>query len=95
MGMINSKYLIIISIIAILLIASFFILFYNNEKVIPINSDPTMDSLLAEYFENHTKKIPTDLEYFEVFFTPNDLNRLEQNLPVPADGMWLEFKKNI
>ena len=43
MGMINTKYIIIISIIAILLIALFFTLFYNNEKVIPVNSDPTMD----------------------------------------------------
>jgi hypothetical protein len=90
--MINSKYLIIISIIVILLIASFFILFYNNEKVIPVNSDPTMGSLLTEYFEGHTLKINTDLEYFEVFFTQRDLNRLEQKLAVPVDGMWLEFK---
>ena len=93
MGMINSKYLIIISIVAILLIASFFTLFYNNEKVIPVNSDPTIDSILTEYFEAHTIKIDTDLEYFEVFFTQRDLNRLEQKLSVPVDGMWLEFKK--
>jgi hypothetical protein len=93
MGMINSKYLLIISIIAILLIALFFTLFYNNEKVITVNSDPTMHSILTEYFEAHTIKIDTDLEYFEVFFTQRDLNRLEQKLPVPVDGMWLEFKK--
>ena len=93
MGMINSKYLIIISIVAILLIASFFTLFYNNEKVIPVNSDPTIDSILTEYFEAHTIKIDTDLEYFEVFFTQRDLNRLEQKLPTPVDGMLLEFKK--
>ena len=78
MGMINTKYLIIISIVAILLIASFFTLFYNNEKVIPVNSDPTVYSLLTEYFEIHTIKIDTDLEYFEVFFTQRDLNRLQQ-----------------
>ena len=93
MGMINSKYLIIISIVAILLIASFFTLFYNNEKVIPVNSDPTIDSILTEYFEAHTIKINTNLEYFEVFFTQRDLNRLEQKLPTPVDGMLLEFKK--
>jgi len=93
MGMINTKYLIIISIVAILLIASFFTLFYNNEKVIPVNSDPTIASILTEYFEAHTIKIDTDLEYFEVFFTQRDLNRLEQKLPIPVDGMWLEFKK--
>jgi hypothetical protein len=93
MGMINSKYLLIISIIAILLIALFFTLFYNNEKVIPVNSDPTMHSILTEYFEAHTIKIDTDLEYFEVFFTQRDLNRLEQKLPIPVDGMWLEFKE--
>ena len=91
--MINTKYLIIISIIAILLIALFFTLFYNNEKVITVNSDPTMHSILTEYFEAHTIKIDTDLEYFEVFFTQRDLNRLEQKLPTPVDGMWLEFKK--
>jgi len=91
--MINTKYLIIISIIAILLIALFFTLFYNNEKVITVNSDPTMHSILTEYFEAHTIKIDTDLEYFEVFFTQRDLNRLEQKLPIPVDGMWLEFKK--
>ena len=91
--MINTKYLIIISIIAILLIASFFTLFYNNEKVIPVNSDPTIDSILTEYFEAHTIKINTNLEYFEVFFTQRDLNRLEQKLPIPVDGMWLEFKE--
>ena len=93
MGMINSKYLLIISIIAILLIALFFTLFYNNEKVIPVNYDPIMNSFFTEYFEAHTNKINTDLEYFEVFFTQRDLNRLEQKLPVPVDGMWLEFKK--
>ena len=93
MGMINSKYLLIISIIAILLIALFFTLFYNNEKVIPVNSDPTIASIFTEYFEAHTIKIDTDLEYFEVFFTQRDLNRLEQKLPIPVDGMWLEFKK--
>ena len=93
MGMINSKYLLIISIIAILLIALFFTLFYNNEKVITVNSDPTMHSILTEYFEAHTIKIDTDLEYFEVFFTQRDLNRLQQKLPVPVDGMWLEFKE--
>jgi len=91
--MINTKYLIIISIIAILLIALFFTLFYNNEKVITVNSDPTMHSILTEYFEAHTIKIDTDLEYFEVFFTQRDLNRLQQKLPVPVDGMWLEFKE--
>ena len=91
--MINTKYLIIISIIAILLIALFFTLFYNNEKVITVNSDPTMHSILTEYFEAHTIKIDTDLEYFEVFFTQRDLNRLEQKLPIPVDGMWLEFKE--
>ena len=91
--MINTKYLIIISIIAILLIALFFTLFYNNEKVIPVNSDPTIASIFTEYFEAHTIKIDTDLEYFEVFFTQRDINRLEQKLPVPIDGMWLEFKK--
>ena len=93
MGMINSKYLLIISIITILLIALFFTLFYNNEKVIPVNSDPTMHSILTKYFEAHTIKIDTDLEYFEVFFTQRDLNRLQQKLPVPVDGMWLEFKE--
>ena len=91
--MINTKYLIIISIIAILLIALFFTLFYNNEKVITVNSDPTIDSILTEYFEAHTIKINTNLEYFEVFFTQRDLNRLEQKLPIPVDGMWLEFKE--
>jgi len=91
--MLNTKYLFIISIIAILLIALFFTLFYNNEKVITVNSDPTMHSILTEYFEAHTIKIDTDLEYFEVFFTQRDLNRLQQKLPVPVDGMWLEFKE--
>ena len=92
MGMINSKYLLIISIIAILLIALFFTLFYNNEKVIPVNSDPTMDSIFTEYFKDYAK-IETDLEYFDVFFSQRDLARIQQKLPVPVDGMWLEFKQ--
>jgi len=93
MGMINTKYLIIISIITILLIALFFTLFYNNEKVIPVNYDPIMNSFFTEYFETHTMKIEADLEYFEIFFTQRDLNRLQQDLPTPVDGLLLKFKE--
>jgi len=88
----NSFKIILIILIGIMVTLIVFIGSFNSLEFMNPEEPLTVTQIIEDNFINHTIRMEND-SMFEIYFTPRDTSRLQQNLPVPVDGMKIEFKQ--
>jgi len=84
----------IILLFSVLILALAYSFTFNSNISVPTSDlSVPMSDYLEDLSVSHTVSLDIGAQFFDTYFTPSDISRIQQNLPAPMDGVRLTLNE--